>query len=201
MGALGIQAFSFSLGKPQYQAYPQPVIALEGASWDYLLSSWAGDLERLSPGAQQALLASVPEAHNALFDGTRSLSGSCADYCSQLAHLLYRDGVEVRMIGGLYFDDIHPGTTIADLEQQVEDGEEDDEIFDWGSHTWLEIEGRLVDPTAGQFFEYEPPGEWQYGFYLPSQMKMHSFLEGWGKGGMPLNNRVIYRSDGTRTQN
>lgn len=171
--------------------------AADSTSWQYLLQAWAGDLGKLSAQAQSALLVSVPEVHNLVFKDQARLSGRCAEYCSQLAHRLHQQGIEVRMIGGLYLDEIIPGTTVEDLERMVARGDETDEIFDWGSHTWLEIEDQLIDPTAGQFFQ-NSAAEWNQQFYLPTQVKMHSFLEAWDRPGLHLGGRVVYGSNGQR---
>jgi len=196
-GILG-RSWIFVAQLPAYQEILSPVDSLDQAAWEYIIQPWAGDLEKLSPAAQDGLLEAIPKTHNTIFADNRNLSGRCADYCSLLAHSLLEKNIEVGMIGGLYFDEIYPGTTIHDLEQQVLSGDETEEIFDWGSHTWLEIEGQLIDPTAGQFFKELPPDSWSSDFYLPSQVKMHGFLSGWKTGGLPLGNKVIYDSSGCR---
>jgi len=194
--------FRFSLCRPRYLASVQLVEAVDDVTWEYLLTGWGGDLGKLSPQAQAALLDAVPEVHNEVFK-TKPLAGfdgRCADYCSLLAHKLHEQGIDVKMIGGLYFDDLLPGTTIEDLEAMVEEGEEDEEIFYWGSHTWLEIEDQLIDPTVGQFFNGREDIQWTHQSYLPSQIKFHSFLLEWEGPRSSLVGRTIYDQNGKRSK-
>jgi hypothetical protein len=81
--------------------------------------------------------------------------------------------VDVIAIGGLYSIEVQPGSSQAEIHNLITRGELSEVALDYGNHSWLEVEGLLVDPTAGQFLgprawdgEFEDEEPWSLDCYF-----------------------------------
>ena len=154
--------------------------------WDYITQPWAVPWELLSLSARQALVASIPQVHNQLYSYPSWPGGLCNKACELLAISLANKGIEVMALNGLYSIEVEPGSSQGDIHQMIRQGRISEQALDYGNHSWLEVEGLLVDPTAGQFLgprawdgEFDDDQPWSLECYFPSSYHSGPFGEGW----------------------
>lgn len=97
-------------------------------NWDEILKPWAAEWDSLSEEALDSIIRHAPQIYRQLAESGLLLN--CNKACELWLGALLADGIQCRILGGTYNSD--PDS-------------------DRGDHTWLEVEGRIVDPTAGQF--------------------------------------------------
>ena len=160
----GLSAMSFSMPSlDSISSRPSPSIVMSAvpaapsaSEWEMISSSWAAPWEILSPALQDSLWEVIPSVHNLVYRTPSTPKGKCDQYCELLATSLSQRGFDVKAVSGFYSfaTDVDQQTA----EQMAEDGHVPWDIVEDGSHTWLEIEGVLIDPTAAQFVG---PDAWQ----------------------------------------
>ena len=157
--------------------------------WQDILLPWAAPWGELSEDLCHLLKMILPGIHNQVYARPSWPGGLCHRYCQILAEELSRRGIEVRVVAGLYSVEVHPRSTQAEIHQMIQGGELSEEALDYGNHMWLELEGVLVDPTAGQFlgprawdgmFDDDEP--WSLDCYFPHSIHSGPFQGEWLEG-------------------
>jgi len=131
-----------------------------------LFKPWAAQWDQLSMASTDAIISHAPRILEKL-----QLLGEwgpmhCNRACQLWATALHMDGIKVRVLGGHYdpslVNEIDRATWAEDPWEYVGYHSAS------SSHTWLEVEGLIVDPTAGQFGErpdflehYYPYNYWE----------------------------------------
>jgi len=158
---------------------------------EMMFSSWAINWNKLSPAATMALKSSIVEIHNQVYQQPGLPAGRCNKYCEILAIALDEKGISSKVLKGLYSIEIPAGSNLQQIESMILKDEISDDGVDYGGHSWLEVEGVLVDPTASQFIgqeafggTFENPGPWSAECYFGHWMNHGPFpADWWSQGG------------------
>jgi len=159
---------------------------LNKESWEYILRPWAIPWQQLSIEASRSLLEAIPVVHNQLYSVPSWPGGLCNKACELLGIQLANNNLEVIAVNGLYSIEVPPRSSQEEIHRLIRGGKISEQALDYGNHSWLEVEGLLVDPTAGQFLgprawdgEFDDDNPWGLDCYFPASSCSGPFLDEW----------------------
>lgn len=110
---------------------PNPFSSSE-ENWEEIFELWAAEWQQLPEQALVLIGENAPELHRQL-EATAPSGAADADQAAEMWRRVFdQAGLEAHLVSGLY----QPA------------GEKTEPAVE---HTWLQVEGCLVDPTAGQY--------------------------------------------------